>query len=217
MSEFPRQLSLVLDEKNKLQEHLSELQAEFLQMSHVLDDNAKLQRDSVSLQNQLETLNIELGQERERSLCNICFDKPRDTLVFSCLHLHFCSACLQKHQERTNTCPTCRSFISGKLICNLSISWNDWADRKNRRQGPDCAGHVRIFNWLLPIAGSIADGCVTLQLSNWLHRFVKLVVHFLKAEKHVVSRIRSHAGNLKLFSQTNKFWEEYRQLVNTGA
>ncbi|CAM6100762.1 unnamed protein product [Calypogeia fissa] len=114
-SEFPRQLSLVRDEKNKLQQQLLELQSEYpRQMSLVLDENSYLQT-------QVDSLKIDLGREREKSLCNICFDKPRDTLVFSCLHLHFCSSCLQKHQERTNTCPTCRGFISGKLICNVSI------------------------------------------------------------------------------------------------
>lgn len=120
--EFPRQLALVLDEKQKLQEHYNELQNEFLQMSLVLDENTKLHTETINLQDQLHTLKVELGQEREKSLCNICFDNPRDTLVFSCLHLHFCSSCLQKHQERTNTCPTCRGFISGKLVCSVSVS-----------------------------------------------------------------------------------------------
>lgn len=121
-NEFPRQLALALDEKFKLEQHFIELQNEFVQMSLVLDENAKLKRDHIGLQKQLDNLQIELGQEKERRLCNICFDKPRDTLVFSCLHLHFCSECLAKHQTRTNTCPSCRSFISGKLICNLSLS-----------------------------------------------------------------------------------------------
>lgn len=119
--EFPRQLSLVLDEKTRLQQHLEDLRRELVHMSVVLDDNNKLQTDTVLLHNELDSLRIELGREREKSLCNICFDKPRDTLVFSCLHLHFCSSCLQKHQERTNTCPTCRGFISGKLVCDVSV------------------------------------------------------------------------------------------------
>lgn len=108
-SEFPRELSREIGEKNEVQQQLIEAQSEFhREVSKVLEEN-------LALENELDALKITLGHEKEKSLCTICFDRPRDTLIFSCLHLQFCSSCLRKHEERTNKCPACRGVISWKL------------------------------------------------------------------------------------------------------
>jgi hypothetical protein len=75
---------------------------------------------------QLETKIIELDEyktkfEKLKQLfddhisCEICLDetKPRDTILFPCLHMLYCWDCVSS----TDTCPYCRVKISGRLQC----------------------------------------------------------------------------------------------------
>ncbi|KAL2642839.1 hypothetical protein R1flu_010426 [Riccia fluitans] len=79
----------------------------------------KLETDfKVSEQN----LKTELQSERAKLLCNICLDKPRDTMILPCTHFLYCHGCLLIHKKRNNTCPTCRGSMSALLHCHLSIS-----------------------------------------------------------------------------------------------
>ncbi|CAM6103554.1 unnamed protein product [Calypogeia fissa] len=69
-----------------------------------------LRAESTRLQSSLEK---DLEQEKEKTCCRICLDRPRDTVCFPCLHMHFCSPCLEKHRSKANnnTCPSCRTTI----------------------------------------------------------------------------------------------------------
>eukprot|EP00897_Mesotaenium_endlicherianum_P008528 jgi/Mesen1/7703/ME000405S06992 len=62
-----------------------------------------------------------LEVEKERGVCSICFEQPRDVLVLPCMHFHYCNSCIVTSLEARNVCPTCRSPVSGVLKCNLSM------------------------------------------------------------------------------------------------
>ena len=54
----------------------------------------------------------ELDKDRDIYLCQICVDKPRDTVLFPCRHF-FCEACVNKFE--TYNCPCCRADIEGSF------------------------------------------------------------------------------------------------------
>ncbi|KAI5055325.1 hypothetical protein GOP47_0030470, partial [Adiantum capillus-veneris] len=72
------------------------------------------------LADEIGHLDKQLTEEKEKHLCAVCFDKPRDTLVMPCLHFHYCFSCLMQHKQANgSTCPTCRGSIQG--LCMSSF------------------------------------------------------------------------------------------------
>ncbi|KAJ7295506.1 hypothetical protein O6H91_03G110300 [Diphasiastrum complanatum] len=84
-------------------------------------DRTRLQEEIYQLQQGHEDLLELLEQERDRNICRICFNRPRDVLSLPCMHFDYCFQCLEEHQKTRNHCPTCRSSISGTLVYKLSM------------------------------------------------------------------------------------------------
>jgi hypothetical protein len=85
----------------------------------------------------------ELRRTREQLehalMCQICFEKPKDTVLMPCMHFLYCSGCLDaaktpaKKSGRAGVggsggkgdggllkCPVCRVPCSGQLVVHLS-------------------------------------------------------------------------------------------------
>ncbi|KAH7301463.1 hypothetical protein KP509_23G027800 [Ceratopteris richardii] len=66
-----------------------------------------------------QELQRQLEEEREKALCLVCLERPRNTLLLPCLHFQYCLDCLLQHRScNGNTCPTCRRSIEG--LCMAS-------------------------------------------------------------------------------------------------
>jgi hypothetical protein len=51
----------------------------------------------------------------EDLLCQICFERKRDTLIGPCKHMLYCRKCLLEYwakSERKKDCPACRSGVT---------------------------------------------------------------------------------------------------------
>eukprot|EP00246_Nothoceros_aenigmaticus_P011407 TRINITY_DN3093_c0_g1_i1.p1 TRINITY_DN3093_c0_g1~~TRINITY_DN3093_c0_g1_i1.p1 ORF type:complete len:201 (+),score=20.52 TRINITY_DN3093_c0_g1_i1:24-605(+) len=81
-----------------------------------------LQAEVSRLHDDQVALRLELEEEREKTICRICFARPRDALPLPCMHFDFCNQCLQQHQRHRNTCPSCRCTINGVLKYSLTLS-----------------------------------------------------------------------------------------------
>lgn len=92
------------------QKALFEKEKETLAYSHMVEREALIARYT----DELSDLKRQLEEEREKSICGVCQEKPRDTIVLPCLHFQYCFSCLLRHREaNSNTCPTCRGPIQG--------------------------------------------------------------------------------------------------------
>ncbi|CAM6104081.1 unnamed protein product [Calypogeia fissa] len=90
--------------------------------------NAKQENELISmreeknrLQASLETIQKDLEDEKEKTLCQICLESTKDAVFFPCLHLHYCFPCLEKHRLKNDSCPTCRATINGVLRWDISV------------------------------------------------------------------------------------------------
>ena len=63
-----------------------------------------------------DDLRAELDQERDRHLCVVCQDQPKNMIVMPCRHLCLCAGCsrelLRVRQWRGSMCPLCRGRIT---------------------------------------------------------------------------------------------------------
>ncbi|KAI5080500.1 hypothetical protein GOP47_0004440 [Adiantum capillus-veneris] len=63
---------------------------------------------------EVQKLRKELEEEKQKSICCICMDKARDTVLIPCMHSQFCLSCIIKHQKANGSaCPTCRAKLEG--------------------------------------------------------------------------------------------------------
>lgn len=90
--------NFVTDEKTRLKADLQ----------HLRDEKDQLGLDHVAM-----TANFE--KEREKSLCQICMEAPKDTIYFPCLHLVACFSCSEKHRKRRKPCHTCWATVQSRL------------------------------------------------------------------------------------------------------
>ncbi|CAM1296764.1 Uncharacterised protein r2_g606 [Pycnogonum litorale] len=53
------------------------------------------------------------SQDNARNICAVCYDKPMDSILYSCGHVCMCYNCAmqQWHGEEAGRCPICRSII----------------------------------------------------------------------------------------------------------
>lgn len=51
------------------------------------------------------------NDSNEDSMCVVCFDSPRDTAVFPCGHLQFCTQCVATVMQDRKCCPVCQLAI----------------------------------------------------------------------------------------------------------
>jgi hypothetical protein len=68
-----------------------------------------------ALRAQLAVLETKLEEEKERSVCSICTERPLNAVISPCGHA-FCSVCAR--DARVQSCPMCRGPIEriGKLV-----------------------------------------------------------------------------------------------------
>jgi hypothetical protein len=55
-------------------------------------------------------------------MCTICYSKRRDTIVMPCLHMMYCSTCVERVQRQEGQrakCPCCRTVLTGstRVFC----------------------------------------------------------------------------------------------------
>ena len=80
----------------------------FSLMANLSNKKAALGSDTeFLLRRQLIQANEQLSQEREKSLCIICLDTPREVLLKPCKHYCLCSSCTSRLRE----CPICKRRI----------------------------------------------------------------------------------------------------------
>lgn len=63
------------------------------------------------IEEQIEQLRNELSAEREKHLCIICYDRPRNIILYPCKHMCICEDCYTTLRRELQGCPLCRSSI----------------------------------------------------------------------------------------------------------
>eukprot|EP00882_Tetradesmus_deserticola_P010393 GHRQ01010977.1.p1 GENE.GHRQ01010977.1~~GHRQ01010977.1.p1 ORF type:complete len:198 (+),score=105.29 GHRQ01010977.1:42-596(+) len=64
----------------------------------------------------------------QATLCQICFEQPRDTVLMPCMHFNYCGGCVRKGVEQAAAakgggalrCPVCRAPVSGQVVVHLT-------------------------------------------------------------------------------------------------
>jgi flagellar motor protein MotB len=64
----------------------------------------------------------------QATMCQICFEQPRDTVLMPCMHFLYCAGCVRKGVEQAAAgkdggalrCPVCRAPVSGQVVVHLS-------------------------------------------------------------------------------------------------
>ena len=68
-------------------------------------------------------LKKELEETKGALLCQICFERRRDCIIFPCSHLLYCRKCVAEHKTKNDPrCPTCRGPINSEILCNINHS-----------------------------------------------------------------------------------------------
>ncbi|KAI5055323.1 hypothetical protein GOP47_0030468 [Adiantum capillus-veneris] len=107
----------LIEEKQQTQDQRQALGAQVSLLEKELEEKGLLLNELVD---QASHLDGQLTEEKEKHLCVVCLDKPRDTLIMPCLHFHYCFCCLMQHKQANgSTCPTCRGSIQG--LCMSSF------------------------------------------------------------------------------------------------
>jgi hypothetical protein len=70
----------------------------------------KLDKELLNKNKEINEIKEEINKERENYTCQICYDVPRDTILFPCRHF-FCYSCSNKFTQ----CPNCREEIFEKV------------------------------------------------------------------------------------------------------
>ncbi|KAL2608302.1 hypothetical protein R1flu_026875 [Riccia fluitans] len=76
----------------------------------------------VKLEAELKLAEQNLEEQKAKSLCQICMENTRDTIILPCAHFLYCNKCLLNHKKRSNKCPACRGSTSAVLHCHLSFA-----------------------------------------------------------------------------------------------
>ena len=72
---------------------------------------------------EIARLKNELQETKDALLCQICFVRRRDCIIFPCSHLLYCRICLAEHKSKGDSrCPICRGPISSEIMCNINHS-----------------------------------------------------------------------------------------------
>lgn len=63
------------------------------------------------VEEQIEQLQKELLAEREKHLCIVCLDRPKNIILYPCRHMCICQECCLTLQSQHHGCPLCRHGI----------------------------------------------------------------------------------------------------------
>ncbi|MCO5612807.1 hypothetical protein L7F22_067078 [Adiantum nelumboides] len=112
-----KRIALMVEEKQQIEEHTQALHMQVSQLEKQVEEE-RLRLNASG--EQVAHLRKQLTDEKEKLICIVCLDKPRDTLIMPCLHFHYCFSCLMQHKQTNgSTCPTCRGTIHG--LCMSSF------------------------------------------------------------------------------------------------
>jgi hypothetical protein len=89
--------------------------------SNLQEKVAEMEKEMTELQVAHKETQSSLLEEKEKSLCQICTENPKDTICLPCLHFHYCKGCLDRHRRRSRTCPCCRTMLSGFITSDISM------------------------------------------------------------------------------------------------
>jgi ABC-type phosphate transport system auxiliary subunit len=111
-----QQLAQQLQDKLRLAEQ---------QLQHEVQQKSSHEAAAAAVQQALRD-----AQERveQATLCHICFEQPRDTVLMPCMHFLYCAGCVRKGVEAAAAgkdggalrCPVCRAPVSGQVVVHLS-------------------------------------------------------------------------------------------------
>ena len=76
----------------------------------------KLQNALKVVRNENVALNNKLSFEKEKYVCNVCYEQTKDCIIVPCKHFAGCRSCCMKLDK----CPICRCEI--KSYINLFVS-----------------------------------------------------------------------------------------------
>lgn len=58
---------------------------------------------------------LELKHLIEEHECKICYSRPRNVVIYPCLHAQYCSTCIKRLMNMGRECPSCRGYIKRVL------------------------------------------------------------------------------------------------------
>ncbi|MCO5595621.1 hypothetical protein L7F22_049666 [Adiantum nelumboides] len=107
-----KELDKMQAQYSETKSQLEKQRADFQRKEKSINDSHGLQQQALLTEKQF--LQRQLEEEKDKSICSICHEKPRDTIILPCLHFQYCFGCLLRHREvNSNTCPSCRGPIQG--------------------------------------------------------------------------------------------------------
>jgi len=71
---------------------------------------SKAKEEAASLRGELRLARSEQA-DRQGTQCNVCLDRPRETVLQPCGHVCLCLQCADRIRRGENQCPVCRSRI----------------------------------------------------------------------------------------------------------
>jgi len=71
------------------------------------------------LETKVSQLQAKVSEEEQKTCCDICLERARDSLIFPCLHFAYCNVCLST--SKVTACPSCRTHIAGVLKIRVGV------------------------------------------------------------------------------------------------
>ncbi|XP_073512039.1 E3 ubiquitin-protein ligase CBL-C [Phyllobates terribilis] len=96
-------------------------------------------------------------------LCKICTDNEKNTRIQPCGHL-LCSACLTSWQKSENTCPFCRTTITGREEVHIAAL----SDVEQKTNPPSTIAQPNHDNAASNVWGACADNVVDEEEVDWI-------------------------------------------------
>lgn len=85
-------------------------------IQELTDKQKKLQNALKIIKTENVVLNHKLNLEKEKYICNVCYEQQKDCIIEPCKHFAGCRSCC----IRLDKCPICRTEI--KSYINLFVS-----------------------------------------------------------------------------------------------
>jgi len=124
IKELEKMLGLLTVKQREMENNVTQHEQfrEILEKKHQQDEKiAELESKIATLQEDSSKLKVQLEEEHEKTICQICMDKSRNALIMPCCHFLYCDSCVKAHQKNSNSCPACRGNIVGVMVSRLAI------------------------------------------------------------------------------------------------
>jgi len=101
-----------------LRKQMEELDSKTRRDLNNKDKVTKEQRTEIQdQQEQIHKLTSELEVETQKTICQICYENKRNSVIMPCMHFLYCNKCLSSQKN----CPVCRQPIMGIVQCKLEL------------------------------------------------------------------------------------------------